>query len=390
MKLIEVTTRQHETDFLKVHTQINQGNPNWIRPLDKDVRSVFDPQQNKTFKSGEAIRWILTDEAGKTIGRIAAFVNRRYKNKGDDVKVGGIGFFECIDQQQAANVLFEKAKQWLQDRGMEAMDGPINFGERDKWWGLLVSGFDPPLYTMNYNPPYYQNLFETYGFQNFFNQICWRMSVAAQLNQLQPKFYEAHQNFSNNPDFQAVHLKKSQLRKFASDFSTVYNKAWSKHEGNKEISSEQAYRLFKSMEPIVDEKLIWFTYQKGEPIAMWINIPDLNQLVAYLNGQFNAWAKLKFMALKYWGVCTRFVGLVYGIVPEWQGTGIDYFMIVEAEKVIKASTRYREVELQWQGDFNPKMLNISRNLGAEQSRVLVTYRYLFDREKPFHRHPILA
>jgi hypothetical protein len=86
------------------------------------------------------------------IGRIAAFVNKRYKNKGDDVPVGGMGFFDCINNQEAADMLLDVARHWLGQRGMEAMDGPINFGERDKWWGLLVEGFHEPLWSMNFNP----------------------------------------------------------------------------------------------------------------------------------------------------------------------------------------------------------------------------------------------
>jgi hypothetical protein len=93
--------------------------------------------------------------------------------------------------------------------------------------------------------------------------------------------------------------------------------------------------------------------------------------------------------LKTFGKNKNFVGLVFGIVPEFQGKGIDYYMIVEAEKEIKKSTSYKTLELFWQGDFNPKILNISKNLGGKQSRRLITYRYLFDRTRKFERHPIL-
>jgi hypothetical protein len=122
---------------------------------------------------------------------------------------------------------------------------------------------------------------------------------------------------------------------------------------------------------------------------MWINLPDINQIVKHLNGQFGMWEKLKFLLVKTFGTNTNFVGIVYGIVPEFQGSGLDYFMIVEAEKVIKSKTGYKKLELYWQGDFNPKMLNISKNLGGKPFRKLVTYRYLFDRDKPFKRHPVI-
>ena len=169
MQLIEVKDSQAASDFIRVNVIINKGNPNYIQPLEKDVRDVFDPKKNKTFRHGEVIRWLLKDDSGKLIGRIAAFVNKKYKNKGDEVPVGGVGFFECINDQAAADMLFDVAKHWLIQRKMEAMDGPINFGERDRWWGLLVKGFEPPIYCLNYNPPYYQQLFETYGFRNYFN-----------------------------------------------------------------------------------------------------------------------------------------------------------------------------------------------------------------------------
>ncbi|MDO9554369.1 hypothetical protein [Rhodonellum sp.] len=389
MRLLEIKSKIDEKEFIKTHVLINRFFPNWIRPLDQDVLAVFDPQKNKLLQHGEVIRWIVKDYEGNCLGRIAAFVNKRYKNKGDELPIGGIGFFDCIDKQEVADVLFDTAKKWLGERGMQAMDGPINLGDRDKWWGLLVEGFHPPIYSMNFNPPYYQKLFENYGFQNFYNQICWSLSVAEESNQLEAKFYESHQKFAGNPDFQARHVNKNQLDKFAEDFCTVYNKAWANHSGNKEMAIAQARKLIQSLKPVLDEKLVWFVYHKNEPVVMWINLPDINQIVKHLKGQFGIWAKFKFFLIKTFGTNTNFVGIVYGVVPEFQGSGLDYFMIVEAEKVIKSRTGYKKLELYWQGDFNPKMLNISKNLGGKPFRKLVTYRYLFDRDKPFKRHPVI-
>jgi hypothetical protein len=122
---------------------------------------------------------------------------------------------------------------------------------------------------------------------------------------------------------------------------------------------------------------------------MWVNLPDINQIIKHLDGKFDWFAKLKFFLIKTFGKNENFVGLVFGVVPEFQGTGLDYYMIVEAEKVIKSTTSYKKLELYWQGDFNPKMLNISKNLGGKHFRTLVTYRYLFDRQKHFERHPVL-
>ena len=139
----------------------------------------------------------------------------------------------------------------------------------------------------------------------------------------------------------------------------------------------------------MDEKLIWFVYHNERPIAFWVNLPELNQLFKYFNGKFGLLQKLHFLWLKAWHKNDRFTGIVFGVIPEYQGKGIDYFMIMQGAKVMQEDTHYKELELQWQGDFNPKILNISKNLGAKESRRLVTYRYLFDRTKEFKRHPIL-
>ena len=121
MQLIEVNDERTANDFIKANAELNNDTPNYIRPLDNELREVFDKEKNKTFRFGECARWLLKDDDGKLIGRIAAFTNKKYKNKGDDLPVGGIGFFDCINKQDAADMLFDVAKHWLIQRGMKAV-----------------------------------------------------------------------------------------------------------------------------------------------------------------------------------------------------------------------------------------------------------------------------
>lgn len=295
MQLQEVNDPIAARAFLDVNVRLNEGNPNYIRPLDKDINDVFDPKKNKAFRFGKIIRWILHDNAGKAIGRIAAFTNRKYKNKGDEVPVGGIGFFDCINDQRAADMLFDVARHWLGQQGMEAMDGPINFGERDRWWGLVVEGFQPPLYCMNYNPAYYQGLFEQYGFRPFFHQICYGKQPKQVLS---AKIRERHALYEKDPEYTVRTIKKSELAKYAQDFTTVYNAAWAGHGGMKELKKEQVMTMFRTMKPVMDERIIWFTYHQEKPIAIFVNLPDLNQWFRYLNGKFDLLHKLKFLWVK--------------------------------------------------------------------------------------------
>jgi len=397
MQLIEVNSPILEKEFIKVNVQINKKDPNYIQPLDRDILEVFDKKKNKAFRNGEAIRWILKTDSGELIGRIAAFVNQKYKNKGDDVPVGGIGFFDCINDQAAADLLFDVAKHWLLQRNMQAMDGPINFGERDRWWGLLVDGFGPPVYCLNYNQPYYRQLFESYGFKNFYNQACFAINVG---KRQQEKLYSRHAQCAKNPDLSAAHIRKDQLDKFARDFCIVYNKAWAGHGGLKHIEERTVRKMFQTMKPVMDERIIWFVYFKDEPIGTWLNLPDLNQWFKYLHGRFGLWEKLKFAWIKKTRKCDKMVGLVFGVVPEWQGKGVDSYMIVEGCKLIQRLTidngeyrlgnpLYSNCEMQWIGEFNPIMINVAESLSTYRSRTLTTYRYLFDRTKEFKPHPTL-
>src|SRR5690606_1725954 len=215
-------------------------------------------------------------------------------------------------------------KQWMLEKGMQAMDGPINFGERLKWWGLLVEGFHEPLYEMNYHPPYYQQLFENYGFKNYFNQECYGMKVEHQFSE---KMLHAHANIKKNSDFRIRKINKDKLAKFASDFQTVYNKAFATHGSGKVLDERQVQKMFESMKIVLDENIAFIVYFKEEPIGAWINLPDLNQYFKHFKGRLGWWQKLKFLWMKNTDTCKRMVGIVFGVVPEWHGKGVNRYII---------------------------------------------------------------
>lgn len=379
----EVQNEKQKKEFLEFPNQLYQHDENYIRPLNKDIEEVFDPNKNKTFKTGECKRFLFKNKDNQTIGKIAVFVNKTYKQ---DQPTGGIGFFDCINDQESANFIFDYCKSWLVEKGVEAMDGPINFGERDKFWGLLIEGFSPPLYGMNYNSPYYKALFENYGFQLYFEQLCFSRPIFAEVSRV---FTVMHAKHKRNPAISSQPMKKNNLEKFAKDFTEIYNSAWAAHGEGKRLEKGKVLKMFRTMKPIINEHISWFVYENEKPIAMWINIPDLNQWIKYLNGKFGYIEKLKFLWYKSFKKNKKMVGLVFGVIPEWQRKGIDGYMIWEGTQHLRKHTDFKETELQWIGDFNPKMVKIAETLDTTVTRKLVTYRYLFDRNKIFERHPFL-
>lgn len=378
----EVQNNQQKKEFLNFPTRLYQHDKNYIRPLDKDINDVFSPEKNKFYTDGECTRFLFKNKS-ETVGKIAVFINKSYEQH---QPTGGIGFFDCINDQETANFIFNHCKNWLQERGIEAIDGPINFGERDKFWGLLTEGFLEPLYCMNYNFPYYKELFENYGFKTYYEQLCFSRPIFAEVSRV---FTVMHAKYSKNPQISAKPLKKNNLEKFARDFTEVYNSAWASHGSGKQIEEAKVLKMFKGMKPIINEHISWFVYENEKPIAMWMNIPDLNQWFKYLDGKFGIIEKLKFLWVKKFKKNEKMVGLVFGVIPEWQKKGIEGYMIWEGTQHLRKHTDFKTTELQWIGDFNPKMIKIAENLDTTVTRKLATYRYLFDQEKDFERHPII-
>ncbi len=387
MKIVAVNTPQLAQEFLKMAPGLYTTDRNYVRPLDDDINKVFNPAKNKYFNHGQLERWLLYNDGGKPIGRIAAFINESTAYKFTQ-PTGGMGFFECINKQEAANLLLDTAKSWLAERGMEAMDGPINFGERNNWWGLLIEGFDPPCYGMNYNPPYYKALLENYGFQVYFNQLSYGLGV----NEERPEIYYAKSKklLEDDPSYRFKHLTFDETEKYTEDFRTIYNKAFvNSREGLKEMSAEQASNLMKAMRPILVDYLIWFGYYKEDPIAIFFMLPELNGYFKHVNGKMNMMGKLKFLYHKLTGSVRKMYGIMFGVVPEHQGKGVEGGIIMAANAVVQSKKRWDEMELTWIGDFNPKMIRVAENLGARVVKKHATFRYLFDRNKPFERYPMI-
>lgn len=386
MQIIEVSTPAHRKEFLLLPVRLYQQEKNWIRPLDNDIEEVFDPKKNKYFRHGECTRWILQDNNNQTIGRVAAFIDRKTA-KTHDQPTGGMGFFECVNDEKAAFLLFDTCKTWLQGKGMEAMDGPVNFGDRDKWWGLLVDGYTEPNYGMPYHLKYYIPLFERYGFKEYFKQYTYHRLV---MDPLSEKIREKAERIARNPSYAFRHLEIKHLDTYAEDFRTIYNKAWVKHKGVNEMPKAQAMNIMKKMKPVLDETIVWFAYYDNEPVGFFIMLPELNQIFKHINGKLDWKGKLIFLWHKWRKTCKKMFGVAFGIVPEHQGKGLEgAIVIAAANKVQVAGQNYEEFEMNWIGDFNPKMMHVAESVGGKIYKTHITYRKLFDETKPFRRAPVI-
>ena len=372
MVILPVSDKQTRKEFLAVARFIYKDDKNWISPLDKDVEAVFDSQKNPFFEHGKCTRWILKDDNNVTIGRIAAFVNEK-KAWQYDQPTGGMGFFECINNLEAAFSLFDTAKSWLEQQGMKAMDGPINFGETDSFWGLLVEGFSPPSYGMNYNPPYYHELFKQYGFETAYEQITNFLAVR---NPFPERFTKIANWVANKPGYTFEHFSKKNAGKYVNDLMEIYNDAWQNFENFVPIKKQTLEESFKKMETIMDEKLIWFAYINGEPASFVVIIPDANQMVKDFNGKLGLVEKLKFLYNRWVGV-NRMRAVVMGTKSAYQKHGLESALFIKLKEYVLPLDQYDELELSWVGDFNDKMLSLHDATGATFGKRHLTMRKFF-------------
>lgn len=389
MKIKEVTTKKDRREFLDFPKKLYKGDPNWVCQLDSQIEEIFDPRRNYLLKTGEACRWILTDEHGITIGRIAAFIDR-VRSAVYSQPTGGIGFFEVIENRDAAFKLFDTGKKWLADRGMEAMDGPINFGENDNYWGLLVDGFMPQGIGMPYNKKYYRNFFEEYGFKNYFEQYSYHRAVRepdGKIVEFPPRIMKIAEWLSKRPGYAFRHFEFSDKDRFVNDLVEIYNSAWAVFkEDFTPLAPEFIDQTIRKVKPILDPDLIWFAYFNDKPIAFFILFPDLNQILRHFNGKMNLWNMLRFLYYKMTHEMTRMRAVVGGVNPSHQNSGVESAIFYHLYQVFKRKPWYRELELSWVGDFNPKMTAIYEALGATRAKMHITYRYMINDKLEFRRY----
>ncbi len=373
MKIIQVTDRKTIKQFHDTVRIIYKNDPNFVCPLDKDIESVFNPSKNSFFKDGDARRWLLISENGELIGRVAAFYNWT-KAKKYDQPTGGMGFFECINNKEAAFLLFDTCKNWLEANGLEAMDGPINFGENDSYWGLLVEGFDNPSYGMNYHLPYYQQFFEEYGFFNFFVQTTNKLDLTKNFPE---RFWKIADWIRQKPGFRYEHFKTDNAEKYIKDVKEIYDQAWVYHEHFTPMDLDVLRKEFRQARHILDEEFIWFVYHDEKPVAFLVMLPDANQILRHFNGKMNLFDKLKFLNLKRKALYTKARITVMGVVPRFQRYGIESAIFWHMDKMMRHKPSYKEVELAWVGDFNPKMQRLHEAVESTFSKRHITYRKLF-------------
>lgn len=357
-----VLSKTDEKKFIRFQWVPYRRNPHWVPPLLMDRRKLID-RTNNPFYRHATMEMFLAERDGVAVGRIAAIVNDNH-NKEHDENIGFFGFFECIEDQQVANALFDAAVQWLRQRGVSAVRGPASPSVNDEY-GLLIEGFDRlPSVLMTYNPPYYQRLVETYGFTKAQDLYAYYIHKDKVFNERFSRIAE----IVNKRE--SLKIRQLDMSKFDEDVRLIrdlYSRGWSRNWGEVPMTEEEFNYVAKDLKPVVDPRLVIIAESKGKPVGFGMTLPDLNQILVHNKRGWLIPALIRMLLFKK--KIDRVRIIILGVLPEYANTGIGAALFYETGRRCVAYG-YPHGEASWVNENNVMM-----NRGAELMQGTIDKRY---------------
>lgn len=358
MKVIRAQNKYWVSQFYEYPIFLNRDDPNFISPLISDVSANFT-----TAKEGDSAFFLAIDE-NKIIGRIAAFYPV-------DNNKGGLGFFDCIEDESVAFALFDTAIEWLTSAGFSEITAPVNFGQRDQFWGLLIESEGLPLYQENYHKKYYQSFFENYGFHRLYKQLTFECDLKVfNADRLMPLYQRSLQK---GYSYRSIDLEEMESQ--AHDIASVYNEAWKHQDFFKPLQVSEILKMFRSIRFMLDPSLITLAYFGNEPVGIFASIPEINPYLKNFKGKIGWIGKLQLWLNIKLNPPSQAKGLIFGIVPEARNKGVDAGLIYATFNRMSAKRPYNEFFLSWIGDFNGPMLRLMEKIGARVVKTHFTYGF---------------
>ena len=380
MSDLTISTVENETDlmsFISFPWKVYKNNPYWVPPIVSERVSFLNPDKNPFFEHADADYYIARRN-GEIVGTIASFTNDHY-NQFQETNVGFFGFFEVLEDQEAAEALLGTALERARNAGHDSIIRPAQFSTNDEV-GLLIDGFDDtPRVLMTYNPPYYQNLIENSGYEKAMDLWAYAMNLQNYINEMPEKLIRVTEKVRQRKNFVVRKLNMKEFDREVDRIKPIYNTSWEKNWGFVPMTDAEFERLARELKPLLDPNVVFLVEQEGKTIGFGLSLPDLCQPLhkAYPSPKVNetfTMAKLVW----HWKVRRQVDWLrvfALGVLPEFRGTGVDALMYIETAK---AAVRrgYKWAEMSWILENNEMMNRSIRMLGG---KVYKTYR-MFERK----------
>jgi len=372
LQISKVLNNDDLMDFIHFPWEVYRDDPYWVPPLISERREFLDPEHNPFFQHARA-EYFLAHRGSKVVGTISAFTNDLY-NEFQGVNTGFFGFFEVLDDADAATALLSTAEDWAREAGHESILGPAQFSTNDEV-GMLVDGFDdPPRILMTYNPPRYPGFLDAAGYQKAMDLWAYAIRIENFMQNIPPKLLRVAENVKKR---RKLLVRTIDMKNFAQEverFKRVYNSSWERNWGFVPFTDPEINRFAEQLKQILDPDVVIMIEHEGEVVGFSLSLPDLNQPLhkAYPRpGTSETLTTLKL--LWHWKVRRRvdwLRGVAMGVLPEFRGLGVDALMYLETAKTA-ARKGFRWVEMSWILENNDMMNRLIRLFGGE---IYKTYR----------------
>ena len=360
--------------FIRFPFDLYRSEPLWVAPLNSERRKMLDRSSNPFFEHAEA-EYLTAWRDGRMVGRMSAHVDNNL-NEFQDNRWGLFGFFECEDDQEAADALLKAGAEWLKERGRDRMIGPMSFTTNDEC-GILVDGFDkPPSILTDWTMPYYPKLLEASGFVKAMDTFMWSLRVD-QRESVHPAIWQMADEVKTKYGITVRPMRTNDLEREVERFLEVYDEAWEKNWGFVPLNHAEAKHYAKALKPILDDNWAFIAEhdESGEVVGASLTLPDFNQVLVKMNGRLLpfGWIKALWLTRKI----DRVRVFALGVKRDWQHTGIAAKMYAlhfdSAER-----TPQSWGETGWILESNVPMNRAMQGMGGEITRRYRIYELLLE------------
>lgn len=335
----QVSTPPEMKRFVKLPWSIYRTDPVWVPPLISEVRKLLSPDRNPFWKHAEAAYFIAYRES-EPVGRIAAIVNHRH-NEFHKEKAGFFGFFESVNDETVSNALYGEAQKWLSAKGMEVLRGPANPSSNDDW-GFLLEGYDePPTVMMPYNPAYYHELAKAAGLVKVKDLYAFFMDKTSDIPEKALRVAKIARK-RTNVKIRPIDMKN--IERELDFIKEVYNSAWELNWGFVPMTDEEIEHLAEDLKRIAIPDLVLMAEVDGKPAGVSIAIPNINEVLAEMNGRLFPFGWLRF--LFGFRRIRRVRIIIMGVVKEYRKRGIDAVFYVDTYNAGR-KLGFTEGEMSW-------------------------------------------
>lgn len=367
----EVADARELKTFVKFPWKVYRRDPNWVPPLISERLAQLSPGKNSFFQRAD-VALFLAWRGRAPVGTIAAYTDpHRIEMLGQNE--ANFGFFEVLEDYEAAQALLDAARSWAEARGVDYLVGPYNFNESDRP-GVLIEGADcPPVILAGHTPPYYKTFLERYGFTKHHDVFTWRAfreQIGEEMRNLPPSVLEVAEAARKQSN---VTIRKVDLNQWDREIETAHRLFTETLRGMPyyaPVSRPDFERLARGMRAILDPDLVLFAEVDGEPIGFAGAIPDPNRVLIHLNGRLFpiGWLKMLWYARRIDVVTFKLMG----ILPAYRRRGIDALLYLEVLRAVYAKG-YRWLDGSVTSEFNTLVNYLAGRLGAERYKVYRIY-----------------